>query len=119
MTLLANRHVLVVEDDADIREALSEFLLAEGCRVTGASDGLRALERLDQGELPDLILLDMMMPRMDGRGFLQRVRATPHWAHLKILVVSATEVDTPHGVAGVVRKPFEPEHLLEAIAAAL
>jgi CheY-like chemotaxis protein len=119
MQSLSNPHLMVVEDDADIRDALSDLLANEGYRVTDASDGLRALERLDRGELPDLILLDMMMPRLDGRGFLQKVRSTPHWAHLKVLVVSATEVEAPPGVAGVVKKPFEPAQLLQEIARAL
>jgi CheY-like chemotaxis protein len=113
-----NPHVLVVEDDADIREAVDELLTGEGYRVTGVTNGAEALAHLGEGVLPDLVLLDMRMPKLDGHAFLERVRAVPSWQHLKIVVVSA-ELDRPTGVTGYVRKPFDIAILLKEIARAL
>ena len=66
--------VLVVDDDADTREALSEALADAGFCVEKASNGLEALERVKQSGEPDVILLDLRMPEMDGRQFLERIR---------------------------------------------
>lgn len=104
--------LLVVEDDPAIRDAFAELLTFEGYAVETACDGNEALERLARGPLPDLMLLDMMMPNLDGEGVLRALRAEPRWAQLKILVVSATERAAPHGVAGFVRKPFDPDALM-------
>ena len=76
--------ILVVDDDADVREAVEEILRAEGYETRGAANGKEALEALESGdERPDLILLDLMMPIMDGWDFLfwlderEDLRSTP------------------------------------------
>jgi len=67
--------ILVVEDDADIRELMKIFLEAEGYQVSLAGDGVEAIEQLQAGARPSLILLDLMMPRMDGEQFLKEMHA--------------------------------------------
>lgn len=111
----APRRLLVVEDDPAIREAFAELLAFEGFAVETACDGNEALELLRRGPLPELVLLDMMMPNLDGNGVLRALRAEPLWAGLQVLVVSATELAAPQGVAGFVKKPFDPDVLMELI----
>src|SRR5215470_13269866 len=69
--------VLIVEDEVTTRDALTEVLGKEGREIITASDGQQALERLREVPRPRLILLDLMMPRMDGREFLRRQSADP------------------------------------------
>jgi CheY-like chemotaxis protein len=68
--------VLIVDDDADIRELLKIILETEGYSVNVAADGLDALQQLQAGMHPVLILLDLMMPRMDGEQFVKKMRST-------------------------------------------
>jgi CheY-like chemotaxis protein len=68
--------LLIVDDDADIRQLMKIFLEAEGYRVSVAEDGVDALEQLKAGAQPSLILLDLMMPRMDGEQFLKEMRSS-------------------------------------------
>src|SRR5207247_10963133 len=68
--------ILIVEDDSDIRELMKIFLEADGRRVELAADGLGAFEELKAGPRPELILLDLMMPRMAGEQFLKRLRGS-------------------------------------------
>src|SRR4051812_14992143 len=68
--------ILIVDDDEDIRELLSVVLEAAGYRVKVAIDGIDALEQLQGDQLPALILLDLMMPRMDGQHFLKELRCS-------------------------------------------
>ena len=96
----SSRHVLLVEDDADIREGFRELLQSEGLQVTVAANGLEALARLDEGKpLPDVILLDLMMPVMDGFAFRARQRADPRIARIPVVVISADpRLDARHDV---------------------
>ena len=81
--------ILIVEDDADTREAIGISLQAEGYAVRAAPDGLEALELLDQGLRPCLILLDLMMPVMDGVHFRMEQLNRPEIAEIPVVVVSA------------------------------
>jgi two-component system, chemotaxis family, chemotaxis protein CheY len=82
--------ILLVEDEADIRETLAEILEYEGYRVVTACDGAAAVTLLECGLRPALIILDLLMPNMTGEEFLQRVRAHPDWAHLTVVINSGT-----------------------------
>jgi len=83
-------HILVVEDDFAIRETVTEVLEGEGFRVTCASNGAEALIRLDEPEVKlDLILLDLMMPVMDGWEFRMAQRRHPRFAEIPVIVLSA------------------------------
>lgn len=114
--------ILVVDDDPDILEALSEILEAEGFEIRRARNGKEALERLEP-DPPKLILLDLMMPVMDGWEFAQRLRQRPTMAGIPIIVLSADRnVGTKAqdiGAVGHLAKPFELNDLLEMVRKAL
>ena len=83
-------YVLVVEDNPDIRTAIALLLEAMGCKVSKAENGRQALERLwDAERLPDLILLDLLMPVMDGWRFLQEKSKTNELRSIPTVVLSA------------------------------
>jgi CheY-like chemotaxis protein len=86
---LAPRVVLLVEDDADLREVMEEALRMKGLEVATAANGVEALQYLREGPLPAVILLDLMMPVMDGETFRQLQRDAPQWAEIPVCVLSA------------------------------
>jgi hypothetical protein len=85
---LAPAHVLVVEDDEPTRDLITRTLLTAGHRVTTAENGKLGLERVEDSR-PDVIILDLMMPVMDGFTFLHHVRNKPEHAHLPVIVATA------------------------------
>jgi CheY-like chemotaxis protein len=89
----APRHVLIVEDDAPTSELMRRALRQIDCRVTQAENGRVGLERLNEA-LPDAILLDLMMPEMDGFEFADRVRRHPEWRSIPIVVVTARDLSS-------------------------
>ncbi len=82
------QYILVVDDDADFREALCEVLSAAGYPVEQAGDGAQALARVAE-EVPGIILLDLKMPGIDGWGVMERLRADQRTAAVPILILSA------------------------------
>lgn len=108
--------VLIIEDDADVREALSDALAGSGLAVTLAVDGLDGLERLERGERPEVILLDLRMPRLGGEEFLERVRADPRFDAIPVITMSAGS-GRPEGedVSAHLTKPFELDDLTRII----
>jgi CheY-like chemotaxis protein len=80
---------LVVDDDVHIRESLSEYLQEEGFDVRSASHGLEALEVARRGPRPDVIVLDLLMPVMDGWDFRAAQLASPDLADIPVVVISA------------------------------
>jgi CheY-like chemotaxis protein len=114
--------VLVVDDDPDILEALSEILEAEGFEIRRARNGKEALERLEPAP-PSLILLDLMMPVMDGWEFAQRMRQKPAVAAIPIIVLSADRnvgsKAADIGAVGHLAKPFELNDLLDMVRRSL
>jgi CheY-like chemotaxis protein len=113
--------VLVVDDDYDIREALSDVLTAEGYSVVTAADGGEALERLRNGVRPDVMLLDLMMPRVSGVEVIDALRKDESLREIPVVVCSANRGYGADdlGVHGVLRKPISVEELLEAVARAI
>jgi CheY-like chemotaxis protein len=111
--------VLVVDDDRDIRDSLVELLEHLGYAAHGASNGLDALAVLRAGgELPCVILLDLMMPGMDGHGFRAAQRAEPALADIPVIVLSAyADADTQASALGVecLRKPLTAKMLIAAV----
>jgi len=109
-------HILVVDDDLDVREALCEVLDDDGYQVSSAINGADALAQLASGLDPDLIVLDWKMPVMDGYGFLAKRAADPVLARIPVIVVSATVDDRVHTIdAFPIRKPINLSHLLREI----
>jgi len=83
------RLVLVIEDDEATREAVTLLLTSEGCDVLTAANGRAALEVLRNGARPDLIVLDLMMPVMDGWQFRAEQKRDPALSKIPVLVISA------------------------------
>jgi CheY-like chemotaxis protein len=117
---LSKHRVLVVEDDFEIREVLIELLEGNGCETVGAANGALALAYLKTADpLPCLILLDLMMPVMDGQGFREAQLSDPVIAHIPIVVVSAFR-DLQGSVdrlkaAAFIKKPPKLEELVRAV----
>jgi carbon storage regulator CsrA len=112
------RRALVVEDDVNECELMAGFLRMAGLDVATAGDGASALEYLQTNQRPDVVLLDMVLPRLDGQSIVRVLRKNPTYANLKIFGVTGhapDRFDLDQGPAGVdrwFRKPLNPEVLL-------
>jgi CheY-like chemotaxis protein len=107
--------ILLVEDDELLRGAMQMVLEWEGYRVACAGDGGEALDYLRAGERPALILLDIMLPGMDGLQFRQEQQRDRDLAAVPVVAVSALDAADCPDASAHVRKPFAPQDLLEAI----
>ncbi len=115
----------MVEDDADTREMMARTLEADGWTVREAENGRVALDRVREA-VPDLILLDLMMPEMDGFEFISHLREKEAWRKIPVVVVTAKDMtpDDHHRLEGNVRKVFRKasyskEELVSEIQAAM
>lgn len=107
------KRVLVIEDNDDLREAISEILTLNGYLASGAENGKAALDQLEQSPTPPaLILLDLVMPVMDGKAFLKKLKASPRLRHIPVLLMTAQPSPPTLEVAAVLPKPFSPNSLL-------
>lgn len=112
--------ILIVEDDPDIAANLAALLLSKGHQVTRAADGAEALDRARK-ELPDVILLDVMLPRISGHDVCKILRAEPRTAKLKVIMVTGlgrgadVEAGLNAGPNDYLVKPFDTERLLKKI----
>ena len=108
--------ILVIEDDIDLGETVCEILKMSGYRAAHATDGLVALQMLGEGGLYDLILLDLMMPRMDGWAFRQAQLRDEKFKNIPVVVLSAVgEISRPIKADDLLRKPVGPETLLATV----
>jgi CheY-like chemotaxis protein len=114
--------ILVVEDDDELRDALSDMLAAHGYRLHTAADGQEALRLLTRKTIrPALIILDVMMPVMDGLTLLDKLGEDPSLATIPVVVLSAQSqhgTAFPTSVVGVLGKPLELPELLEVVRVA-
>ena len=106
--------ILIVEDEPDIRESLQEFFEYEGYAVATASDGAVALARLAAGELPCLVILDLIMPYVNGNEVYARMQSDPRLAGVPVIVSTSDPSRAPSGVL-IMRKPIDLERLLGAV----
>jgi len=112
--------ILIVDDEPNIVISLEYLMKREGWETTVAADGEAALEALDKGA-PDLMVLDVMLPKMNGFEVCRRVRADPRWRALRILMLTAkgreTEVAKGLGLGAdaYVTKPFSTKDLVAQI----
>ena len=112
------RPILVVEDDEDIRETLQLYLQTSGYAVRTAENGQEALDVLHEGTTPCLILLDMMMPVMDGWKFLTALDGEDRLADVPVVVVTAHADQKPGDrVQDILRKPVDVRAMMETVRA--
>ena len=116
--------ILVADDDGDVRELVVFRLERAGYRVVTAADGQEAVEvALERS--PDVCVIDVMMPKLDGYQVTERLRASPGLAEVPIVLLTASVEDAAVsrgfevGASDYIKKPFGPHELLERIAAAL
>jgi CheY-like chemotaxis protein len=109
--------ILIVEDDADLREMMAQLLTLEGYRAETVANGRDALDYLHRGDPPDLILLDLMMPIMDGWEFRRRQREDPTLAGVPVVVLSALDQTRAADLGGTafLKKPLDFDRLLELV----
>jgi CheY-like chemotaxis protein len=120
--------VFVLEDEAPVRAVLTESLESAGYAVEAFADGQSCLVRLGDA-VPNLILLDMRMPRMDGYEFLDKLRANPDWRAVPVIIVSGLGDELLRavnarkaerlGVVGIFAKPFDVPTLLRYVRSTL
>lgn len=121
MTDSPSHSVLVVEDDDHIAKVLTFMLERQGYRVTHAADGRVASEHVASQGAPDLVLLDVMLPYVDGFDIVRQIRANEAWSGVPIVMLTAknTEQDTVRaldaGANDFVVKPFQPNELLARV----
>ena len=123
-TGMMKKSVLIVEDEEDIRELVSYHLLKEGYQVASVASGEEALAVVE-GQRPDLVLLDVMLPGMDGMTVCQKLRSDPKTADVAVMMLTAKseEGDIIRGLnlgaSDYVTKPFSPKVLLARVRATL
>jgi DNA-binding response OmpR family regulator len=119
---MGQQKILIVDDETDLLAELKPLLERSGFEVFTANDGVQALERVSEQE-PDLIVLDVIMPRLDGRETLRQLRQSENWTPVILL----TKVGTPseramsllEGADDYINKPFDPFELVARIQAVL
>jgi CheY-like chemotaxis protein len=111
------KRVLVVDDDEDIRDSLADALRECGYSVEVAVHGRDALTKLQDGVQPAIILLDLMMPVMDGWQFRTEQLQDPKLAGIPVIIISAAGANpgVPEGTCAYLRKPFSLKDLLREI----
>ncbi|HIC93358.1 MAG TPA: response regulator [Anaerolineae bacterium] len=121
--------ILVIDDDPDVTEATTIILEAQGYEVITAHDGIEGLQKIKE-EVPDLIILDLLMPRLDGFGVVRELKENPRYAKyddIPILILTAVREDASRrryeletglemDVDDYVEKPTPPEELLHRVA---
>jgi CheY-like chemotaxis protein len=107
-------HVLVVDDDDDVRETLELVLASEGFRVSVAGDGQQALDRLNDADPPDVVLLDLRMPVMTGWDVVDTLRAEGRLSRIPVVICTSSPEESPRDLP-VVAKPVKLDVLLTAL----
>jgi len=112
----ADGYILLVDDDPDLRQCLVDILEDDGFATQTAGTGREALALLQAPKLPSLILLDLMMPELNGWQFYERQQLDPRLAHIPVLVVTANR-GMSAGIPGsdVLLKPFSAESVLHKV----
>ena len=117
MDIRSQKHILVVDDDEHISYLLKFLLSRENYIVTVANDGRQALHEVDTLDPPDLVILDLLMPYVDGLQVIKHIRSKAEWNNVQIIVLSnnSQEKDIVQafdcGANDFIAKPFKPEEL--------
>ena len=118
------KHILIVEDHQSLLDAIQDILETEGYAVSTATDGVQALRMMEE-DCPDLIVADIMMPRMNGHAFYKEIRDRPEWVPIPFIFLTARAErkdvleGKELGAEDYLTKPFDPKELLVAIRARL
>jgi len=116
MTPMKTPHtILLVEDEEDLREMMREVLVQGGYHVLAASDGQQALDALAGVDRVCVVILDLLMPRMNGWDFVEALRREPGNAQIPIVVHTSAPNQAPAGVTRVLRKPITMDGLLSVV----
>ena len=115
MTKATSHVVLIVEDEEDLRELMQQALESRGYAVVTAEEGQDALAKLDGIEPPCLVLLDLLMPGMNGWEFFSKLRERPELEGVPVIVHSSASERAPAGVTQVLQKPITFERLLAIV----
>jgi two-component system phosphate regulon response regulator PhoB len=113
--------ILLVDDDPDIGSFVELYLGAADISVDIAANGLEALDRLSTGELPHLVISDIMMPELNGFELLERMKANESWNNLPVIILTGTRDSAARdrclhmGADDFVRKPIDPEDLMSRV----
>ncbi|MFP4147098.1 MAG: response regulator transcription factor [Halorhodospira sp.] len=119
-----SQEILIVDDETNIVLSLEFLMKQAGYRVRTAEDGEQALQALEE-QLPDLVLLDVMMPRKDGYEVCQQIRRHPDWADLPVIMLTAKgrDVEREKGLAmgadDYITKPFSTQEVVETVQSIL
>jgi CheY-like chemotaxis protein len=116
VTPVTPKTVLVVEDDSSLRELYRSALVSAGYSVVAVEDGLDALRRVER-HLPQAVVLDMALPRMNGRDVQRELKSRPETSGIPIVVVSGTDISDlkESDFASVLRKPIHAEAVVYAV----
>ena len=123
-TMTHQASILIVDDEPNILLSLQFVMKKAGYEVRTATDGEQALGEMTRAK-PDLVLLDVMMPRLDGFTVCQKIKATPEWRDVRIIMLTARgrEVEREKGLAlgadDYITKPFSTKDAIDRVAAAL
>lgn len=118
-------YILIVDDDPDILEGILTILETQPYRLATARDGKKCMEMITQ-EVPDLLILDLLMPRMDGWGVIREMRSEPRYANVPIMILTTVIEDASRrryeletgmamDVQDYVQKPAKPADLIQRI----
>ncbi len=112
----AGKTILLIEDDIDVRLTVRGILEEEGYRVVALRDGGEALAALEE-VVPSMMLVDLMMPRLNGWAFIKQVKTDTRWAGISVCVISAfANLRAPEGIAALLQKPLDRDLLLSTVA---
>lgn len=117
--------ILIVDDDPDILEGILMILDTQPYRTTTAGDGIKCMQMMEE-EVPDLLILDLLMPRMDGWGVIREMRSEPRFANVPILILTTVVEDASRrryeletgmtmDVQDYVQKPARPDDLIQRV----
>jgi len=117
---MAKEKILVVDDEPDIVKLVTLKLANEGFRVIGAGDGEEALKKVEEGK-PDLIILDISMPKMDGWEVCEKIKAKPESKDIPIIMLTALGYISEEfkglrlGAVKYIKKPFDADELINVV----
>jgi CheY-like chemotaxis protein len=112
---MQKKTVLIVDDEQSVRRLFEAALRSAGFTVRTAEDGLDALQSIRE-QLPDAIVLDLKMPRMDGSEFRRQLMARPHTKQIPVVVVTGYDGDGMPDVVATLRKPVAMEELISVVS---